>query len=184
MNRTMVDRWNDVVDDSDEVWIIGDLVMSRLTVNLSAHVWWLKGRKILVPGNHDTCWRGRKKGPSQITAYLDLGGIALIVDDPEPVVLAGQTVQINHFPYEPATPGQPVRFAQWRLEDNGDWLLCGHIHQKWRQNGRQINVGVDAWDFTPVNDDTISEAIRSGPARVACPAYHTDPATASPASSR
>ena len=82
MNRTMVDRWNDVVAEGDEVWILGDLVMSQLTVNLSAHVWRLKGRKILVPGNHDTCWKGRKKGPNQVTAYFELGGITRIIDDP------------------------------------------------------------------------------------------------------
>ena len=52
MNRAMVDRWNNVVADSDEVWVLGDLVMGQLTVNLSAHVWCLKGRKILVPGTH------------------------------------------------------------------------------------------------------------------------------------
>ena len=171
MNRTMVDRWNDVVSDGDEVWIIGDLVLGQLTVNLSAHVWRLKGRKILVPGNHDACWQGQKKSRRQVTAYFDLGGISRIVDDPPPVVLAGQEVQLNHFPYEPGIPGQPVKFAQWRPKDNGGWLLCGHIHEKWRQDRKQINVGVDAWNFAPVSDDTICEMINAGPARSACPDY-------------
>ena len=153
------------------VWIVGDLVLGQLTVNLSAHVWRLKGRKILVPGNHDACWQGQKKSRRQVTAYLDLGGIARIVDDPPPVVLAAQEVQINHFPYEPDIPGQPVKFAQWRPKDNGGWLLCGHIHEKRRQHGRQINIGVDAWNFAPVSDDTICEMINAGPARIACPSY-------------
>ena len=170
MNKAMVHRWNDVVADSDEVWILGDLVMGQLTVNLCAHVWRLKGRKILVPGNHDVCWTGRKKGANQIAAYLDLGGIARIVDDPAPVVLAGQRVRINHFPYLMDTR-YDMKFMQHRPEDDGSWLLHGHIHEKWRQNGRQINVGVDAWDFAPVSDDTICETIKSGPARIPCPAY-------------
>ena len=171
MNRAMVDRWNDVVADGDEVWILGDLVLGQLTANLSAHVWRLKGRKILVPGNHDTCWQGQKRGKRQVAAYFDLGGISRIVDDPKPVVLAGQEVELNHFPFGPATPDQPVKFAQWRPTDTGGWLLCGHIHEKWRQLGRQINVGVDAWNFAPVNDDTISEMIKSGPAHIPCPEY-------------
>ena len=171
MNKAMVDRWNDLVDDGDEVWIVGDLVLGQLTVNLSAHVWRLKGRKLLIPGNHDACWQGQKKTRRQITAYLDLGGIARIVDDPAPVTLAGQRVQVNHFPYDPGEPGRPARFAQWRPKDVGGWLLCGHIHNNWRQNGRQINVGVDAWNFAPVNDDTLCEMIALGPARVPCPAY-------------
>ena len=171
MNKAMVDRWNDLVADGDEVWIVGDLVLGQLTVNLSAHVWRLKGRKILVPGNHDACWQGQKKGARQITAYLDLGGIARIVDDPVPVEIAGQEVQVNHFPYDPGEPGRPARFAQWRPEDTGGWLLCGHIHERWRQHGKQINVGVDAWNFAPVADDAIAEMIESGPARRPCPVY-------------
>ena len=170
MNRAMVDRWNDVVDDGDEVWMLGDLVMGQLIVNLSAHVWRLKGRKILVPGNHDVCWPHRKKGPTQVTAYFDLGGIARIVDSPEPVTLAGQRVQVNHFPYA-LDSRYDLKFTQYRPKDDGGWLLHGHIHERWRQNGRQINVGVDAWDFAPVSEDTLCEVIRSGPARVACPTY-------------
>ena len=171
MSRAMVERWNDVVADGDEVWILGDLVLGQLTVNLAAHVSRLKGHKVLVPGNHDACWKGQKKGPNQVAAYFDVGGIARIVDDPDPVELAGETVQLNHFPYEPGIPGRPVKFAQWRLKDTDGWLLCGHIHERWRQHGKQINVGVDAWHFAPVSDDTICEVIRSGPARIPCPSY-------------
>ena len=64
-----------------------------------------------------------------------------------------------------------LKFAEHRPKDDGSWLLHGHIHEKWRQNGRQINVGVDAWDFAPVSDDTLCEVIRSGPARFPCPRY-------------
>jgi len=27
--------------------------------------------------------------------------------------------------------------------------LCGHVHEKWVQKGKIINVGVDVWNFTP-----------------------------------
>ena len=106
MNQAMVDRWNDVVSDSDEVWIVGDLVMGDLGTNLRCHVSRLKGRKILVPGNHDVCWQHRSKGPRRVADYLDLGGIARIVNDPRPVMLAGQKVLINHFPVR---AGPPIR---------------------------------------------------------------------------
>ena len=168
MNEAMVDRWNDAVADSDEVWILGDLVMGHLDMNLSAHVSRLKGRKLLVPGNHDACWAPR--GGRRITAYLDLGGIARIVDTPKPVVLAGQKVQISHFPYQ-LDPQYDTKFMQYRPDDKGRWLLHGHIHEKWRQSGRQINVGVDAWNFAPVSDETIAEVIRAGPQRIAVPAH-------------
>ena len=169
MAAAMVDRWNDVVADSDEVWVLGDLVMNQLAVNLAAHVARLKGRKILVPGNHDACWQGHRKGPRQVPAYLEVGGIH-IVDDPSPVVIAGQQLRISHFPYLIDTH-HDLRYIEHRPDDDGGWLLHGHIHEKWRQNGRQINVGVDAWDFAPVSDGTISEMVHAGPAHIDCPIY-------------
>ncbi len=169
MNEEMVERWNDVVADSDEVWMLGDLVMNQLPKRLEDHVARLKGRKILVPGNHDACWQHHPKGPKQKGAYYQIGGIAKILDDPEPVSLAGVEVTISHFPYRNDSH-YDQRYQQHRPEDRGGWLLHGHIHEKWRQNDRQINVGVDAWDFAPVDDDTLATLIRCGPADIACSA--------------
>ena len=170
MNAAMVDRWNDVVADTDEVWMLGDLVMNQLAVNLAAHVSRLKGRKILVPGNHDACWQGHRKGPRQAAKYFELGGVARIVDAPSPVVIAGQRVRISHFPYRIDTH-HDLRYIEHRPDDDGGWLLHGHVHEKWRQNDRQINVGVDAWGFAPVSDATIGALIQAGPAHIDCPAY-------------
>ena len=172
MNDALVDRWNDTVGDNDEVWIIGDLILGNLRCNLSAHVARLKGTKILVPGNHDVCWQHHRKGPRNVPLYHDLGGITHIIHDPKPVVLANKPVHISHFPYRIDTH-HDLRYLEHYPADNDGWLLHGHIHEKWRQNGRQINVGVDAWDFAPVNDDTLSEIIKSGPQRVDCPTYQT-----------
>jgi len=36
------------------------------------------------------------------------------------------------------------------------WLLHGHVHDKWRQQGRLVNVGVVIWDFTPVAEEAIA----------------------------
>ena len=83
-------------------------------------------------------------------------------------MLAGQQVRINHFPYQLDTR-YDLKFMEHRPDDDGGWLLHGHIHENWRQNGKQINVGVDAWHFAPVSDDIICELFRSGLARVACP---------------
>ena len=53
----------------------------------------------------------------------------------------------------------------WVLGDValGGWLIHGHVHEKWRQRGRQINIGADAWGYTPVHEDTIAELINQGP---------------------
>ena len=40
--------------------------------------------------------------------------------------------------------------------------LHGHVHEKWRQRGRMINVGVDAWGGYPVTDTHLATLITAG----------------------
>ena len=170
MDKEMVARWNDLVADSDEVWILGDLVMGGKTQGLAGHVARLKGQKILVPGNHDRCWQGNKDHRWERADYYHIGGIHKIFDNPEPHAIAGQTAHLNHFPYK-LDDRYDLKFAQWRPLDSGDWLLHGHIHEKWRQQDRQINVGVDAWHFAPVAEHAIAALIKRGPANAPAPDY-------------
>ena len=171
MNRALVERWNDHVGDDDEVWILGDLAMGDRSLILPMYVAELRGTKILVPGNHDLCWEGARSPDLHTDLYLD-AGIDRIVHRPNPIELAGETVRLHHFPYlDRSAWAAAQRWAQWRPKDAGEWLLCGHIHNAWRQKGRQINVGVDAWHFTPVNDDTLAALISAGPADIPCPVY-------------
>ena len=51
------------------------------------------------------------------------------------------------------------KFAKWRPTDDGRWLLCGHVHEKWKIQGRMINVGVDVWDYKPVPVTEIEKII-------------------------
>jgi len=67
-------------------------------------------------------------------------------------------VLLHHFPYDGDSHDED-RYVQWRPVDEGDWLLHGHVHTNWRQNGRMINVGIDAWDLAPVAEDTLVELI-------------------------
>lgn len=64
------------------------------------------------------------------------------------------------------TPGIPRLQAredakQYRLRDEGRWLLHGHTHQPERIRGREIHVGLDAWDLAPVNEGTIAKLIEN-----------------------
>ena len=53
MNETIINNWNSVVKEEDTVFILGDLCMGKNT-EAAALVNRLKGKKILVRGNHDT----------------------------------------------------------------------------------------------------------------------------------
>lgn len=50
------------------------------------------------------------------------------------------------------------RFTDHRPIDRGQWL-----HERWRQRGRMINVGIDAWAFRRVSDAVLGDLLAEGP---------------------
>ncbi|MBC7679285.1 MAG: metallophosphoesterase family protein [Pseudorhodobacter sp.] len=151
MQDGLVDRWNDVVRPQDEVWHLGDVAMGRLPETLQV-VRRLHGRKHLVPGNHDRCWAGHSRAAEWTALYQDVGFTLL----PSQTTLAfgPKTALVCHFPYrDPAVVQQ--RYGQDHPDDDGRWLLHGHVHDAWRQRRRMINVGVDVWDHRPVGLDRL-----------------------------
>jgi len=158
MDEALVQRWNEVVTDADEVWVLGDVAMGQIRSSL-LHVGRLRGRKVLVPGNHDRCWRGH--GPQATewaVRYLD-AGFAEITGELVELALGGATILASHFPYEGDSHDED-RFRVHRPIDDGRVLLHGHVHTSWRRRGRQINVGCDVWDYRPVPADVLAEVVR------------------------
>lgn len=168
MNEAIIDRWNAVVGHHDEVWVLGDVALGGWRETLPANLARLHGHKTLVPGNHDRCWHGAKNGQEHRRAFYE-AGFDRIIDAQLPRLprtrVGGWMVNLCHFPYRDADQTD-LRHVEHRPEDQGLWLVHGHVHEKWRQNGRQVNVGVDAWDYAPVNEDTIAEIIRHGERRL------------------
>lgn len=69
---------------------------------------------------------------------------------------------VAHFPYRGDSHDWD-RFVDCRPADRGRWLLYGHVHERWLQRGRMINVGVDAWSYRPVSEEELSRLLVSGP---------------------
>lgn len=162
MNRALIDRWNDVVADDDEVWMLGDFALGKIgdTLPLAAE---LAGRKVLLTGNHDRCWPGHgRRAEGWEERYLT-AGFDEIVHGEVVIDVAGHRAVACHFPYRGDSHDRD-RFIDSRPVDRGQWLLHGHVHERWLQRGRMINVGVDAWDYRPVSEAQIARAIDDGPA--------------------
>jgi len=156
MNEGLIDNWNSVVGADDITYIIGDVCMGRRdeTVPLVSR---LNGRKILIPGNHDDChpmYASRNNFVRRCVLYsehMEITEVQGVIDTP-PVA------SVCHFPF--AGSGDHTdeeRYTEWRPVDHGQWLIHGHIHDLWKQNGRMINVGVDVWDYRPVHTDQLLE---------------------------
>jgi calcineurin-like phosphoesterase family protein len=167
MDEQMLATWNDTVHDNDEIYVVGDLALGRLEESLETAAL-LNGHKILIPGNHDKCWTGKKKSEQSRSMYLDAG--FTIIDAPHTLRLGTHEVLLHHFPYPGAgdamtseTKGYKDKFAANRPTDHGQWLIHGHVHDRWRQRGRMINVGIDAWGGRLVTDEDIVHLISQGP---------------------
>lgn len=160
MNEGLIERWNDTVSGSDEVWVLGDFALGTIanTLPLARR---LHGRKVLVTGNHDRCWEGGWHATATwVERYRD-AGFDEILQGSVSVRLGTHDAVACHLPYK-GDSHDDDRFVAERPVDEGHVLLHGHVHDTWKINGRQINVGTDVWDYRPVSDDTIlAEYVRS-----------------------
>ena len=161
MNDALVQNWNDEVSPGDTVWVVGDFALGKISETLPI-AGGLNGRKILVAGNHDRCWFGHgKRSDGWTERYLD-AGFEEVIQGSTHVEIDGQRVLLCHFPYRGDSQDQD-RFADARPVDKGEWLLHGHVHDRWLQRGRMVNVGVDATCFRPMSADTVAAKIAAGP---------------------
>lgn len=123
MDADLIRRWNAAVLPEDEVWHLGDFARSaRHSTELLQR---LNGRKHLVIGNNDVSPEAEHGWQSvQPYAEIERGGRFLV---------------LCHYP-----------FRSWNRQHRGALNLHGHSHGRLKPLPRQIDVGVDVWDYTPV----------------------------------
>lgn len=138
MDRQMIARWNEVVEPRDTVFHLGDFAFGPKPYAMGM-LHRLRGRKVLIRGNHD----------GSEARCRDLG-----FDDVHDSMyfqnLRGERIFMSHKPLDAYTGLDEV--AQ----------LCGHVHTEWARKTlyyydagnrkvsvKQVNVGVDRWDFRP-----------------------------------
>ncbi|MBX9690909.1 MAG: metallophosphoesterase [Cyanobacteria bacterium] len=158
MNASMVGAWNGVVAPADIVYYLGDFAMQpHLVAEILPQ---LNGTKILIAGNHDRCHPKIGSPSKWLQAYIDAGFVSVHTEmDME---IGDQNVLLHHFPYRIETEPKQKYYGQ-RPVDTGGWLIHGHVHNRWKLSGRQINVSVENWNFKPVSLETIAAVIEEGP---------------------
>ena len=161
MNLALIERWNASIHTSDTVWVLGDVALGHIEETL-ALVTVLNGRKLLLAGNHDRCWAGHGQRAERWTERYLAAGFAEVHQGQSKITVGDHRVLTCHFPYQGDSHDHD-RFVEQRPVDQGAWLLHGHVHERWRQRGRMINVGVDAWACGPVNESTLAALIHDGP---------------------
>lgn len=171
MHEHFITEWNKRVKPNEQVYVLGDFSFAGWTLTKKI-LDRLLGHKILITGNHDVAaHKSIASGFQEVheNVFIDIGN--------------KQRVFLSHFPFHPMTSYQKVageekdivqiqypyekvdtRYMHKRIVDDGEmWLLHGHVHGAWLQNGRQINVGVDVNDYKLVSHDKILKMIAAGP---------------------
>lgn len=155
-DRVLIMNWMKRVGPRDQVWVLGDLAVSSpiRALEIVSH---LPGVKHLITGNHDPCHPMHRSAHKWQARYMPTFASV------QPFArrrINGLPVLLSHFPY--SKDRFEVRYVQWRLRDEGEWLLHGHTHEAdQRLEGREIHVGVDAWDMAPVHISTIEKLMSS-----------------------
>lgn len=179
-DEAVIANWNATVAPGDTVWHLGDVGLGKAAVILPC-VDRLNGTIHLITGNHDAPWPAHRD--SFRHQRLWLGWFATVQAFARRKI--GTThVLLSHFPYDgDHTAGD--RASQYRLRDEGMWLLHGHTHGKERLGqpsyihaatgpdepplvtvrGRAVHVGLDAWDLRPVAGEVIGKLIAAEDAR-------------------
>jgi calcineurin-like phosphoesterase family protein len=132
MDEAMVEGWNAVVGENDEVWCLGDFAYRCPPRRLADIFGRLSGRKRhLIRGNHD-------RGPTLQLRWTSVSDYAQIKIGTIDVILFHYAMRV------------------WNKCHYGSWHLFGHSHGQLPPVGRSCDVGVDVWGFRPVSFDEIA----------------------------
>lgn len=143
MRLVLAERWDAVVKPGDQVYVLGDI--SFKTDEIESFIKNRPGQKFWVFGNHDPRDNKFRKRMVSDGIFVKTGDIINSkLDD-------GTLVVCCHYP-----------ILRWQNARYGSIHLHGHCHGqlKYPFTGRIIDVGVDAWDFTPVSEQQIKEKIK------------------------
>ena len=148
MNDWLIDAWNERVDPSDDIFVLGDVALGHIadTLPLVAE---LNGTRHLVVGNHDRPFEPGPRRPEWQARYRQAGFATITYGVRDLDLGLDEAVLACHFPYEGDSLGEE-RFEAQRPLDTGRRLVHGHMHGQYRRRGRMIDVGVDAWGGRPV----------------------------------
>jgi calcineurin-like phosphoesterase family protein len=126
MDAAMVERWNQVVDPRDQVWHLGDFAVRQSAERVAQLLAALTGEKHLITGNNDGAATTGAPGWTSIQAYAELE-------------VEGNQLVLCHYP-----------LRSWHRIARGALDLHGHSHGRLAPLPRQVDVGVDCWDFRPI----------------------------------
>jgi len=161
MDRILIDNINSVVQPDDTLYHLGDFCFPKKKV-----IWGLTARQyrerikckniILIYGNHDP----KLGSPTREQFCRIFNKTADILEIPLPS---------THYIDKKKVPIVLCHYAMrtWVKSHYFSWNLCGHSHGNCKEalpsnftGGTCLDVGVDVWNYFPINMDQISEVMK------------------------
>lgn len=145
MDNAFIELHNEVVKAEDEVWHVGDFCWARADQHhfYQSTLDKLNGTHHLILGNHDYC---------KPFYYVDIGFTS--VHTANMIKIGKYKLVLAHDP------------AVWNaISAIKDFIIfiSGHIHLLYKALPKQnlVNVGVDAWNYKPVEFEQILELLQT-----------------------
>ena len=150
MNDRIITFFNERVDKRDIVYYLGDFAWTKNPKRLWHFANQLNGLWTFVMGNHDYAFN--------LKPFFHEFGECVV--DLVTIKWKKEKITLCHYP-----------LRSWPASHHGSWHLHGHMHLKQQENnGKVMDVGVDANNFRPVSFDEVKAYMD----KQLCPEeYHT-----------
>lgn len=146
MDEKIIANWNRVVARGDIVYHLGDFAFHRRKEDVEKILIRLNGQIHLVLGNHDHDPIRKAKGFASVSPLKDIKVRYTDKNGQE----AFQEITLCHY-----------AMKVWKHSGRGSWQLYGHSHGTLLDdpNAFQMDVGVDANNFTPISFHQVKEVM-------------------------
>jgi len=140
MDEDIIKNWNNTISKTDLVFHLGDFSFQS-----DLYVHRLNGKIILIKGNHDN---------NKYNMLFE--GVVEFM----PLNIAEFKCFLIHKPIDLLAQYKKGQKPDFTILNRYDFIISGHVHQKYKTNGKNINVGLDIWK-KPIHIDELSRFLRS-----------------------
>lgn len=140
-DESLIHLWNEKIQKEDIVYHLGDVAFTCSMEYALSIMKRLNGTIHLIIGNHDTL--ALKMNNIRPNTFASINQMNEIVVEDQKIVLL-------HYP-----------MTTWHWAYKGSWQLYGHVHGKIKNEGKSLDVGVDCWNYSPVNMDQLRDAMKN-----------------------